>query len=422
MTWITRTLAASVALLALAPGQSMAQDANNELREKAISLNRITGDEATITKLRELRKDKEALKKLIAEALALSKEKEKETPLNYTANFILARAAQSIKDYDDSEYFYKQCYERAFKLHSLQKKAQVLDGLSLLFEQAKKFDDAYFTCQKYVELKSETDAPDNEIENSKAFIIERMIRIHCRKKEFDKALEMTDKMLELTDNGWYFMYRKAEVLREAGKFEESVKAFNDTIEKLDDNDKLKNEDKKNFTEQCKYMLSSVYVDLKDLDKSIKILEELVAARPDNASFQNDLGYILADNDRRLDEAEKLVEKALDLDKAERKKLVSEGLIAQDEDVANSAYLDSLAWVHFKKKNYAKALELMQEVVKQDDSQHVEIYDHLAEIHMAMGQKAEAIKAWEKAVTLENVTTRDDERKAAIKKKLETIKQ
>lgn len=421
MTCTIRTVAMTAALLAMTSSFAFSQEPNSELRDKAISLNRVTGDEAIILKLRELRKDKDALKKLITEARVLTKDKEKEAPLNYTASFILARAAQSIKDYDDGEYFYKQCYERAFKLHSLQKKAQVLDGLSLLFEQAKKFDDAYFTCQKYVELKSETDAPDNEIENSKAFVIERMIRIHCRKKEFDKALEMTNKMLDLTDNGWYFMYRKAEVLREAGKFEDSVKAFNETIDKLDDNDKLKNDDKQTFTDQCKYMLSSVYVDLKDLDKSIKMLEELIAARPENASYQNDLGYILADNDRRLDDAQAMIEKALELDKADRKKLVTEGVIAPDEDVANSAYLDSLAWVYFKKKNYTKALELMQDVIKQDDAQHVEIFDHLAEIQMAMGQKAEAIKSWEKAMTMENVTSRDDDRKAAVKKKLEANK-
>lgn len=412
-----KLLMATVVLLASAGGLC-SQEPSNELRDKALALNRVTGDEATVAKLRELRKDKENLKKLIAEARALTKEKEGQAALNYTANYILARAAQSVKDYDAAEFFYKSCLERAFKLHSLQKKAQVLDGLSSMFEQARKLDDAFFTCQKFVELKSETENPDRDIENAKAFVIERMIRILCRKKEFDKALEMTNKMLELTDNGWYFMYRKGEVLREAGKFDEALKTFNETITKLSDNDKLKKEDRQAFIDQCKYVLSSVYVDLKQLDKSITTLEELVAARPENASYHNDLGYILADNDRRLDDAEKLVEKALDLDKAERKKLADEGLLPPDEDVANSAYLDSMAWVHFKKKNYAKALELMKEVIKQDESLHVEIYDHLAEIQWAMGQKAEAIKTWEKALTLDNVTTRDDDRKAAIRKKLE----
>ena len=88
---------------------------------------------------------------------------------------------------------------------------------------------------------------------------------------------------------------------------------------------------------------------------------------------------------------------------------------------NSAYLDSLAWVHFKKKNYDKALELMQQVIKQDEAQHVEIYDHLAQVQLAMGKKAEAIATWEKALTMENATNRDDERKAAVKKKIEANK-
>lgn len=421
MTTTFRCLIAAVISVTLLGSSAVAQDSNLELRDKAIALNRVTGDEAIMAKLRELYKDKAGLKKLIAEARSLAKEKEKELPLNYTANYILARAAGATKDYDSGEFFYKASLERAFKLHSLHKKAQVLDGLSTMFVQAKKFDDAYFTCQKYLDLKSENDAQDQEIEFRKILVSERMIRILCRKKEFDKALDLSELMLRATGDSWLFMQSKAEVLRESGKFEAALAAYNDTIDKIEANERMKDEEKKEYVDRCKYVLSSVYSDLKQLDKSIETLEALVASQPDNASYQNDLGYLLADNGRRLDDAQKMIEKALELDKADRKKMLDEGLISPDEDVANSAYLDSLAWVHFKKKNYDKALELMLQVVKHDEAQHVEIYDHLAQVQLAKGQKAEAIKSWEKALTMENVTIRDDERKAAVKKKLEENK-
>ena len=48
--------------------------------------------------------------------------------------------------------------------------------------------------------------------------------------------------------------------------------------------------------------------------------------PDNASALNYLGYMLADQDTRLDEAHKLIQKAV------------------DQEPNNGAYLDSLGWV------------------------------------------------------------------------------
>jgi tetratricopeptide (TPR) repeat protein len=119
----------------------------------------------------------------------------------------------------------------------------------------------------------------------------------------------------------------------------------------------------------------------------------------------------------LDESEKLIRKALELDKAERKKLKDQGLIDGEDDKENAAYLDSLGWVLYKKKNYPEAKKHLLEAVKSDDGKHVEIFDHLADVHMAIGDKAEAVSVWKKAMQLENVSKRDDARKEEIKKKL-----
>jgi tetratricopeptide (TPR) repeat protein len=229
---------------------------------------------------------------------------------------------------------------------------------------------------------------------------------------------MTEKMIEADKGGWYFLHRKAEVLREAGKYDEAAKLFESVIEKLAENDRLNNDDKDRFTDQCKYLLSSVYLDQGHLDKSVKVLEELVKRRPDTAGFANDLGYVLADHDQRLDEAQQLIEKALKLDTEAKKKALDEGRVSEDDVGENAAYLDSLAWVLFKKKEYAKALELMEKVIKDEESQHVEIYDHYAEVLLANGRKDDAIKAWEKALSFDEVTRRDGPRKEAVRKKLE----
>ena len=87
------------------------------------------------------------------------------------------------------------------------------------------------------------------------------------------------------------------------------------------------------------------------------------------------------------------------------------------DAPHPGALDSLAWVLFKKKNYAEAKKHLLEAVKGDEGRHVEIFDHLADVHIALGEKKEAVEVWKKALELENVSKRDEARKEEIKKKL-----
>jgi len=417
-------LVAVAVVACLAAAGLRAEGDNDNLRDKVLALNNVTGDTAMTTRIRELFKDRAELKKLLAEGKEVVKGKEKDLPLTYNACFVLARSAHVAKEYDSAEFFYKLCVEHAFKLKSPRKLARIFEDLIALFEQTKRYDEALFICDKFMKLPGEKE--NDEIETSKPFILEQKIVVLAKQKKFDDALELTNELVKLDEGGWYFVRRKAEVLREAGKFEDSVAAFTEVIEKLEANGKLDEDDKKRlkdterekYVEQCRYMLSSVYIDVGQVDKSVEILDDLVKANADNAGYQNDLGFVLADNDRRLDDAQKAVEKALVLDRAERKKLVEEGVLPADEDKENAAYLDSLAWVHFKKKNYEKALDLMKEAVKDPDSQHPEIYDHLGDIYLALGNKDEAVKAWKKAVATENVNHRDDARKDAIRKKIE----
>jgi len=406
--WFVRTTAAAVLVLAAAAAQAPAADGNPP-PEKAVQLNSITGQDAITGKIMELLNDKPVAKKLIAESVSMAKEKDQ--PFNFTGAYILARVAHATKDYDDGLVFYKVCVDQAIKLKSGQKLVQVYDGLISLFMDNKKFDDAVRACQQFLEIKG-----DDRMEAVKPFVMEQMILALARQKKYDDAIRLTDKLVEVDEGGWYFVPLKAEVLRDQGKLEESLKAFADAQTKLGES-KLKDEEKEKYGDRMKYVTSGIYTDLNQIDKAAEVLQDLVKKHPTNATYNNDLGYIWADHDKNLDESEKLIRKALELDREERKKLKDEGLIDAEDDKDNAAYLDSLAWVLFKKKNYPEAKKCLLEAVKTDEGKHVEIYDHLADVHMALGEKKEAADVWKKALDLENVTKRDDARKEEIRKKL-----
>jgi len=144
---------------------------------------------------------------------------------------------------------------------------------------------------------------------------------------------------------------------------------------------------------------------------------LVKEDPDNASYNNDLGYVWADNDMNLDEAEKLIRKAIVDDK---KKQAEKKPGAKPEEIkANAAYLDSLGWVLYKQKKYKDALQPLQEAVQAKEGQSIEIYDHLAEVHMALGEMGAALGAWKKGVEKAGPSKREQERKVEVEKKIKT---
>ena len=61
-------------------------------------------------------------------------------------------------------------------------------------------------------------------------------------------------------------------------------------------------------------------------------------------------------------------------------------------------LDSLAWAYFKKKNYIKAAELMEEVIDMVPGEAISL-DHLGDIYYAMDRKREAVYFWRQAMDL-----------------------
>jgi tetratricopeptide (TPR) repeat protein len=381
------------------------------LRDKALKLNDITGKDAITGKILELVKDKAELKKLVGEATKMAKEKDQ--PFNYNGAYILARATQATKEYDASLVFYKICRDEALKIQSGQKMVDVYEGIIGLYYETKKFDDAVKSCQEFLDLKG-----SDTVNNAKPFILEQMIRILSRQNKFDDALKLTDKLIEADNEGggWYFLMLKADVLRDAGRLDEAIGVYEDTIDRIGKS-KLEDENKERYTDRCRYVMTSVYTDLGKVEMAIELLRSLLKAHPDSSTYHNDLGYIMADNDKSLDEAEQLIRKALELDKTERQKLKDQGLLDTDEDKENAAYLDSLGWVLYKKKKFPEAKKYLVEASKSDDGKHVEIFDHLGDVHKALGEKTDAVAVWQKALDLDNVSKRDETRKEAIKKKM-----
>ena len=74
------------------------------------------------------------------------------------------------------------------------------------------------------------------------------------------------------------------------------------------------------------------------------------------------------------------------------------LKAYNSDPQSYYILDSLAWAYYKKNQFEKAAELMEEVITLAPGEVISL-DHLGDIYFAMNRKREAIYFWKQAKDL-----------------------
>jgi len=107
------------------------------------------------------------------------------------------------------------------------------------------------------------------------------------------------------------------------------------------------------------------------------LRKLIRLKPDYAHAYNALGYSLADRGERLDEAQRLIEKALEL-------------APEDPFI-----LDSKGWLLYRRGDRNGSYTFLNRALSLRPDP--EIAAHLGEVLWAMGRREEALKTWNDAV-------------------------
>lgn len=103
--------------------------------------------------------------------------------------------------------------------------------------------------------------------------------------------------------------------------------------------------------------------------------------PDNTLALNNCAYYLACEGRDLDRALEMIEKAVG---------------AEPE---NATSMDTYAWVLFKRKDYAKAREIIDRTLSLSDERSEEILEHAGDIYFMDGDPDGALRFWKEALEL-----------------------
>jgi tetratricopeptide (TPR) repeat protein len=392
------------------PAGKKADSADAALEKELLELNRPRAQALQRAWLLAFIKDRERAKKGIALAVKMQKEAKADRSFNFSASIILGRTAHFLKENDAASFFYEHCVKTASKIENGSQMLQAYEALVDLLWDTKKFQKVIDVCTRFDDLNG-----PRQIEEAKPFMLERLAQAKAKLGNITEALRIAAELSDRTDGSWFFIQLKGWIQHEAGRYDDAIKSYLEVLDKLGTTRGLPAAVRDQMKDRVQYTLSGVYVDKKDIDKAAKLLQGLGERHPDNPTYKNDLGYIWADHDQKLDESEKLIREALDLDRKRQEKRKKDGII--DEVKESNAYLDSMGWVLFKKKKYAEALVYLKKAATdEDEGAHLEIWSHLGDVYMALGQKKEATDAWQKALTMDDVSKRDvDRRKKAIAK-------
>lgn len=131
-----------------------------------------------------------------------------------------------------------------------------------------------------------------------------------------------------------------------------------------------------------YYLATVY---EEIDNPNGVEEQLRAALSfdqNDADVLNFLGYHLADENKKLQEAKDLIERALQM------------------DPENGFYLDSLGWVYYRMGRGKEAVEYIRGAIRAMNSDDAILRDHLGDAYLLSGDTAAAVKEWQRARRLD----------------------
>ena len=119
------------------------------------------------------------------------------------------------------------------------------------------------------------------------------------------------------------------------------------------------------------------------DKAAELFHKAIAMDPANAAEPyNYLGYMWAEQNSHLDEAEDAIKRALQL------------------DPENGAYLDSMAWVEYRQGKYDQAVENLKRAIENLPREDAVVFEHLGDVYLKLNRVSQALESWQKAKTLD----------------------
>ena len=157
------------------------------------------------------------------------------------------------------------------------------------------------------------------------------------------------------------------------QFAEALPLFEKGVELTDDKPELRS--------QFYSYLADCYYNLDSVERAFKMFDEVLKINPNDILVLNNYAYYLSLRNERLALAEKMSSQA----------------VTMESD--NATYLDTYAWVLYKRGEYSQARYYIKLAIEKDKDPSGVLYEHYGDILYRSGEHQEALKMWKKAAEM-----------------------
>jgi tetratricopeptide (TPR) repeat protein len=194
----------------------------------------------------------------------------------------------------------------------------------------------------------------------------------------DRAVKLLTEARRRFPGAPEIVYYLAIAQREAKQSQQAVATFEEALHQaqLDEDDDVINA-KFYFNYGAAAEQAGLY------EKAADLLRRSIALDPANsAEAYNYIGYMWADHNMNLDEAEAMIRRAL------------------ESEPNNASYMDSLGWVEFRKGKFDQALSDLLRAAKTVERDDPVVFEHIGDTYLKLNRVPEALDAWQKALALD----------------------
>jgi tetratricopeptide (TPR) repeat protein len=305
--------------------------------------------------------------------------------LRHDTLHLMAVLAERGKQLEQAERFYRAALENCRP----ETEPLVYNGLIGVLAKGHKYEEIIRVCRAGLKTSQAT---------NHVLFYSDLARALTRLGKFDEAVAAADDAVRLAVGADRLVLRnlRVRVLTEAGRYDKAEAECQALLkEAATPGDAL----------EVHYLLSGVYSAAGNYPKAEEQLQWILKADPANATAHNDLGYQWADQGKNLEQAEKLIRRALELDREQRAGPTlppgpgGPSAPAADPGPDKAAYVDSLGWVLFRRGRLEDARRELERAVALPDGDDPVLWDHLGDVYYRLGQTARARSAWHEGLRL-----------------------
>lgn len=204
-------------------------------------------------------------------------------------------------------------------------------------------------------------------------ILIEMLILEQELGRYDLLLVDSDKVLEIYPTQSVIYLFKALALNQIKYYDRSIEALETGLDFVVNNEKLKAE--------FYSMMADGYYNTNRLDTAFKKFEMAIYYDSENIVILNNYSYFLAENSRELDKALEMIKKVISV------------------DGENYTYLDTMAWIYYKKGDFAKANSIFRDMITTRKIEDSDVLEHYGDVLFKLDKVDMAVENWEKAYKL-----------------------